>query len=62
MKEEKKKYVYALVIQTGRVTTVRAVFEDEEKAKKAYSLCKEQAEKIGDDTIVVLEMAEFVDR
>lgn len=59
--EEEKKYVYALVIQTGRVTTVRAVFKDEEKAKKAYSSCKEQAEKIGDGTTVVLETAEFVE-
>ena len=59
--EEEKKYVYALVIQTGRVTTVRAVFGDEEKAKKAYLLCREQAEKIGDGTIVNLEMAEFVE-
>ena len=59
--EEEKKYVYALIIQTGRVATVRAVFADEEKAKKAYSLCREQAEKIAVDTTVVLEMAEFVE-
>lgn len=60
MKEEKK-YVYALVIKTGNVTTVRAVFKDEEKAKKAYFLCREQAEKITVDTTVVLETAEFIE-
>lgn len=59
--EEEKKYVYALVIQTGRVTTVRAVFKDEEKAKKAYSSCREQADKLTVNTTVVLERAEFVE-